>query len=122
MIWLFGIKNCDSVRKAIKFLKTNEIDFTFRDFRESPVDSAEIQQWINAGATVQQLFNTRGTTYRTLKLKEKNLDDAGKLEWMAKENMLIKRPVLVSSDTLLVGYDEAHYQEYLTSKQRKINV
>lgn len=114
MIQVYGIKNCGSVRKAIKFLKTNKLDFTFRDFRELPVDAAEIQSWIDAGATIQQLFNTRGTTYRTLKLKEKNLDGHEKLEWMAKENMLIKRPVITTTNSLLVGYNETLYQQYLT--------
>ena len=114
MVHLYGIKNCDNVRKAIKFLKTNELDFTFRDFRESPVDTEDIQSWIDAGATINQLFNTRGTTYRTLKLKEKNLDDYGKLTWMAKENMLIKRPVIITSNNILVGYDETLYQKHLT--------
>ena len=113
MIHLYGIKNCDSVRKAVKFLKTNEFDFTFHDFRESPVDTKDIESWIDAGATIQQLFNTRGTTYRTLKLKEKNLDDHGKLEWMAKENMLIKRPVITTTDQILIGYNETLYQQYL---------
>ena len=114
MTRIYGIKNCDSVRKAIKFFKENDLDFTFRDFRESPVNAAEIQGWIDAGATIKQLFNTRGTTYRTFKLKERNLDDLGKLEWMAKENMLIKRPVIITPDNVLVGYSETLYQEYLT--------
>lgn len=114
MIQLYGIKNCDSVRKAIKFLKTNEIDFAFQDFRESSVKEVDIQSWIDIGASIQQLFNTRGTTYRTLKLKEKNLDDRAKLEWMAKENMLIKRPVIVLSGSVLIGYSETLYQKLLT--------
>ena len=114
MLQLFGIKNCDSVRKAVKFLKTNKIDYEFIDFRESPVKSSEIEEWINAGATVKQLFNTRGTTYRRLKLKELDLDDASKIEWMEKENMLIKRPVIKSPNSVIVGYNEKLYEQYLT--------
>jgi len=116
MVRLYGIKNCDSVRKAIKFLKTNEIEHIFQDFRESPVDTAEIRKWIDAGATVKQLFNTRGTTYRTLRLKEKNLDDSAKIEWMAKENMLIKRPVITTGEHILVGYSEDLYQQHFNTK------
>ena len=114
MIYLYGIKNCDSVRKAVKFLKAHNTGFTFRDFREQSVDKAEIQNWIDAGATIKQLFNTRSATYRTLKLKEKNLNDIAKLEWMAQENMLIKRPVIVTTDIVLVGVNETLYQQYLT--------
>ena len=116
MIRLYGIKNCDSVRKAVRFFRTNEITFTFYDFRESPVDAAKIREWIDAGATVKQLFNTRGMTYRTLKLKEKNLDDLAKIEWMAKENMLIKRPVVTLPDSILVGYSEDLYRQHFSTK------
>jgi Spx/MgsR family transcriptional regulator len=115
MIELYGIKNCDSVRKAVKFLKAEEIAYVFHNFRESPVDSTEIQRWIDAGATIKELLNTRGTTYRTLKLKEKNLDDSEKLAYMAKENMLIKRPVILLENRVLVGYNENLYREHLTS-------
>ena len=110
---LYGIKNCDSVRKAVKFLKTEHIDYAFVDFRESPVDDATIRRWIGRGATVKQLFNTRGTTYRTLKLKELDLDEQAKIEWMGRENMLIKRPVLVLQKGILVGYDEKLYRQNL---------
>ena len=106
MLYLFGIKNCDNVRRTAKFLKTNQINYIFHDFRESPVNKSIIQSWIDAGATVKELFNTRGTRYRTLKLKEHILSDDDKIEWMAKENMLIKRPVLMLSGTVVVGYNE----------------
>ena len=63
---------------------------------------------------MKQLFNTRGTTYRTLKLKDLNLDDKQKLEWLAKENMLIKRPVIeYSSNKVLVAFDETVYTDVL---------
>ena len=121
MIKLFGIKNCDNVRKAIKFLKHTGLEYTFVDMRESPVQESDIRQWVDAGANIQKLFNTRGTTYRTLNLKAENLDDNGKLAWMGKENMLIKRPVLIISDHVLVGFDTALYQHYLhpSSSQSK---
>ncbi|MEA3418988.1 MAG: arsenate reductase family protein [Campylobacterota bacterium] len=114
MIRVYGIKNCDSVRKAVKYLKSKEIDFAFNDFRETPVSESEIRSWINAGTTTDQLFNTRGTTYRTLKLKELDLDSEDKIKWLAKENTLIKRPVVVlDEETVFVGYDESLYQKNL---------
>ena len=58
------------------------------------------------------LFNTRGTKYRDLKLKELNLDDEGKIAWMAKENYLLKRPVIEYGDNnALVSYDEELYKK-----------
>jgi len=114
MLKIYGIKNCDSVRKALKFLKSHEIPFTFIDFRENPVDESTIRQWLQY-ADIKTLFNTRGTTYRTLKLKERNLDDEEKMEWLAKENMLIKRPVIVLDKKVIIGYNESQYSEQLLS-------
>ncbi len=113
---LYGIKTCDSVRKARKFMKEHGIDYTFVDFRETPVDAAKIAQWLEK-VSIDTLFNNRGTTYRTLRLKEKNLTDAEKAEWLAKENMLIKRPVIEYGDLAIVGYNEAKYREIFTAQK-----
>ena len=85
MLKVYGIKNCDSVRKAIKFLKSNDIAYEFIDFRETPVDAAMIASWLKY-TDIKTLFNTRGTTYRTLKLKELDLDDEAKQTWLAAVN------------------------------------
>lgn len=108
MLKIYGIKNCDSVRKAIKYLKAQEIPYTFIDFRETPVDQSTITSWLKF-TDIKTLFNTRGTTYRTLKLKELNLNDEDKALWLSKENMLIKRPVIALDNKLIVGYNESQY-------------
>ena len=110
MLQIYGIKNCDSVRKAMKYLKENEIAYEFIDFRETPVDEETIHSWLE-GTDITTLFNTRGTTYRTLKLKELNLNDKDKELWLSKENMLIKRPVITFDNNVIVGYNETHYLE-----------
>lgn len=110
MLKIYGIKNCDSVRKAIKYLKSHEIAYEFIDFREMPVDQETIASWLEH-TDIQTLFNTRGTTYRTLKLKELDLSDEEKQQWLAKENMLIKRPVIVLDNKVIVGYNESQYLE-----------
>lgn len=110
---LYGIKTCDSVRKARKFMKENGIDYEFIDFRETPVGEETINKWLEK-VSIDTLFNKRGTTYRTLKLKELNLDDEGKKEWLAKENMLIKRPVIEYEDQVIVGFDPAKHEEIFT--------
>ncbi len=112
MLQIYGIKNCDSVRKAIKFLKTNDIAYEFVDFRETPVDEATITSWLKY-TDIKTLFNTRGTTYRTLKLKELDLSDEEKQTWLAKENMLIKRPVITLDNKVIVGYNETLYLDNL---------
>ncbi len=112
MVRLYGIKNCDSVRKAVKFLKAHDIPYEFIDFRETPVDERTIRKWLEK-TDMKTLFNTRGTTYRTLGLKTLDLSNEEKIEWLAKENMLIKRPVLEFEDKVIVGYNESEYQNTL---------
>ncbi len=112
MVKIYGIRNCDSVRKALKFFKSHNISFELTDFRETPVDENTIRKWLEH-TDIQTLFNTRGPTYRTLKLKEQNLDDEGKIKWLAKENMLIKRPVIVLDKKVIIGYNESEYSEKL---------
>jgi arsenate reductase len=108
MLKIYGIKNCDSVRKAIKYLKSHEIAYEFIDFRETPVDQKTIASWLKH-TDIKTLFNTRGTTYRTLKLKELALSDEDRQHWLAKENMLIKRPVIELDNKVIVGYNESQY-------------
>ncbi len=117
MLKIYGIKNCDSVRKAIKYLKQHEIPYTFIDFRETPVTEETIRNWL-LYTDIKTLFNTRGTTYRTLKLKALDLDDKEKETWLAKENMLIKRPVIAFDNQIIVGYNESTYLDKLPKKQR----
>ncbi len=112
MLKIYGIKNCDSVRKAIKYLKAQEMPYEFVNFRETPVSEKEVNEWLKY-TDIKTLFNTRGTTYRTLKLKELNLSDDDKQTWLSKENMLIKRPIITFNDNVIVGYNESLYQEKL---------
>lgn len=113
MITVYGIKNCDSVKKAITFLKDNGLEYRLHDFKTDPVGSKEIGTWLKS-VEMKQLFNTRGTTYRTLKLKELDLNDEQKREWLCKENMLIKRPVIeYSQNKFIVGFNESQYKEEL---------
>lgn len=113
MVKVYGIKNCDSVKKAIKFLKANELEYTLIDFKTETVDCKTIEPWLKS-VEMKQLFNTRGTTYRTLKLKDLDLNDEQKLQWLCKENMLIKRPVIeYSHNKVLCAFDEETYKKEL---------
>ena len=111
---IYGIKTCDSVRKAIKFCKNNNIDHTFHDFRKEPLESSKVEYFASK-VDVNLLFNNKGTKYRDLKLKELDLDDNGKLQWLQKENMLLKRPVIEYEDNkVLCAFNEEVYtKEFL---------
>ena len=108
---VYGIKTCGSVKKAFKFFKEENIEYDFIDFKKSPVGCEKIDEWLTK-VDVNTLFNKRGTKYRQLKLKELNLDENEMREWLCKENILIKRPVIeFDNGDVIVGFDEEKYKE-----------
>ena len=107
---IYGIPTCGSVRNARKFFKENEIDVEFVDFKKTSVECDRVDTWIK-GSDINVLFNNKGKKYRDLKLKELNLEEDGKREWLCKENMLFKRPVIEYKDQIIVGWDEDKYKE-----------
>jgi len=114
MVKVYGIKNCDSVKKALKFFKTHDIAYELHDFKQEHVECDDVRRWLK-DVELTKLFNTRGTTYRTLKLKELNLSDDDKITWLCRENMLIKRPVIEHNNTTIVGFDLTKYEgEFLS--------
>jgi len=116
MIKVYGIKTCGSVRKALKFFDENNIEYEFVDFKKELVGCDKIESWLKS-VDINLLFNSRGTKYKTLKLKELNLDDEGKKEWLCKENLLIKRPVVELEDgRVVVAFDEEKYKEIFLDK------
>lgn len=106
---IYGIKSCGSVKKAFKFFDENSIEYEFVDFKKTTVNREKILQWL-AQSDMKTLFNSRSSTYKKHNLKELNLDDDGKLEWLEKENILIKRPVIEFDRKVIVGFDEESYK------------
>ncbi len=107
---IYGIKTCSTVGKARKFMRENNIEFDFVDYKVESVGEEKIREWLKQ-IDMKVLFNNKGKKYRDLGLKELNLDDDGKIEWMAKENYLLKRPVIEYGDgKVLVAYDEEVYK------------
>ncbi len=109
---VYGIKNCDSVKKALRFLKAHNLEYEFFDFKESAPSCKQVSRWSDA-VGIKKLFNTHSTTYRQLGLKEVATNEEKKIEWMCKEPLLIKRPVIETDNEVLVGYDEETYTKSL---------
>ena len=110
---LYGIKNCDSVKKAKKWLKDNGHEFQFHDFRVDGLAQHRLNEWLSQLGW-EILLNKRGTSWRTLPDKEKENLDASKAEALMLENpTLIKRPVLQAGELLLVGFDSNIYHSQL---------
>ncbi|ADG94501.1 arsenate reductase and related protein [Arcobacter nitrofigilis DSM 7299] len=110
MITVYGIKTCGSVQKALKFFKENNIEVDFFDFKKETPSAQKVKIW-SQKADINILFNSKGTKYKTLQLKELNLDANGKYEWLCKEPMLFKRPVIEFDDKLIVAFDEELYKK-----------
>ncbi len=102
---IYGIKNCDTVKKTLRFFDKKGVSYDFVDFKTMPPSCEQVRKWAQS-VGIKKLFNTRSTTYRNLRLKELDLDDAAKIAWMCKEPLLIKRAVVENGNSILVGYDE----------------
>lgn len=109
---LYGISNCDTVRKARKFLENQQVDFQFHDFRKDGLDLATIQNWLKT-IDFSELLNKRSTTWKNLSESDRQAIENQDLTLLAQNPTLIKRPVLVTENTLLVGFNAERYQEVL---------
>lgn len=111
MVRIYGIKNCGSVKKALNFLEQNKIPYEFIDFKKTPPNKETLEKWLQS-VPLKILFNTKGTTYRKLALKDKNLSEEEIKEYLIKEPNLIKRPVIEASHQIIVGFQEEEYKEF----------
>ncbi len=110
MVILYGIKNCDTIKKARKYLALHDIDYTFHDFREEGVNDIQLRAWV-AELGWEKLINKRSKTWRNLPDETKeNINELLALVVMEDQPTIIKRPVLEMSDQVVVGFSEKSYQ------------
>jgi len=110
MITLAGIKNCDSVKKARKWLEGHGVAYTFHDLREQGLERAELEQWLDAVGW-ETLLNRRSTSWKQLSEADRSDVDRDKaLALMLANPTLIKRPVLINGKTIRAGFKEAEYK------------
>lgn len=108
-IQFYGIPNCDTVKKARKWLEAQRIDYTFHDYKKEGADPAKLAAWIDA-AGLDIVLNRRGTTFRKLSEAERSDVDAAKaVRLMEAQPSLIKRPVVEYAGGVLVGFKEAEW-------------
>lgn len=113
MTILYGIKNCDSVKKAKKWLEQQNISYQFHDFRSDGL-SAEMLQAFLLDSELTSLLNKRSTTFRNLPDEIKNnLTDEVITAVILSQPTLIKRPLLKHKQTLLIGFKDSQYQQVL---------
>ncbi|MCW8934519.1 MAG: ArsC family reductase [Gammaproteobacteria bacterium] len=111
MIKLYGIPNCDTIKKARNWLKDNNIDYEFHDYKKQAVPEKELISWVKKLGW-ETILNKRGTTWRKLDEKTKNsVTEESAIKIMLDNPSIIKRPVLVKKDLLLVGFKADEYSQ-----------
>jgi arsenate reductase len=111
MITLYGISNCDTVRKSQKWLIAHNIEFTFHDFKKQGLSPALLTSF-SQKRDWAELFNKRSTTFRQLPDEVKNnLTDQAMFDAILASPTLLKRPLLLLGDTLHLGFKENQYQD-----------
>lgn len=113
---LYGIKNCDTIKKARRWLEDHQVDYRFHDYRADGLDDVLLQRLID-GLGWETLLNTRGTTWRKLSDEQKTLtnNQAAAKALMLEQPSIIKRPVLThnDSDSMLLGFSADSYQQII---------
>ncbi len=107
---------CTTCKKAKKFLDTYHIAYESRHIKEEAPTAEELSKWIPMShKDVQKFFNTSGQVYRSEQIKDKlpGLSDEEKIALLAGNGMLVKRPILVLEDQVLVGFKEEEWKEAL---------
>jgi len=114
---VYGITNCNTVKKALDWLKTNQVDYEFHDFKKLGVSEQKLEEW-NEKAGYEKFMNKQGLTWKQLdpQIKEsiKTKEDALKL--VQQKTSMIKRPVVEKEGFLFFGFDEGIYEKELLTR------
>jgi len=108
MITVYGIKNCDTVKKALNWLEANNIDYQFHDYKKNGVDEAKLQKFIEKFGW-QKVLNFKSRTWRGLSDKQKPVNQTAAVALMKEKPSIIKRPLIDSGSSQLLGFDEGEY-------------
>ena len=110
---IFGIPNCDTVKKARNWLDKHHVDYQFHDFRRDGLTEKQIKTWLDK-VDFDLLLNKRSRTWRELSDSDKsNVTESKGIKLMVKFPSLIKRPVLEHAKEIVVGFDPKQYQSIL---------
>ena len=107
---------CTTCQKARKWLDENGISYELRDIKTENPSAQELEQWYRrSGLPLKKFFNTSGLLYKSMELKDKlpNMTEEEMLHLLATDGMLVKRPLLVGEETVLVGFKEAEWAQRL---------
>lgn len=114
VVTIYGIKNCNTVKKALQWLDDHKIEYLFHDFKRSGISEDRIKIWQKRFGW-ESLVNKKGTTWRNLTAAQQALvtDATSARELMIEKTSVIKRPVLEQGTKILLGFDADAYKELL---------
>lgn len=107
---------CTTCQKAKKWLLENKIDFIDRDIKNNNPSLEELTLWTKmSGLPLRKFFNTSGLLYKELNLKDKldTMDESAKLSLLSQNGMLVKRPLIIKDNIVLVGFKEEEWKKQL---------
>ena len=107
---------CTTCKKAEKWLDDNDIGYEMRDIKADNPTYDELNEWYNlSGLPLKKFFNTSGLLYKSMSLKEKlpTMSDNEMLKLLSSDGMLVKRPLLIGDDFVIVGFKESEWEEKL---------
>lgn len=107
---------CSTCKKAQKWLDDNGIEYETRDIKENNPTYDELKEWHGkSNLPLKKFFNTSGLLYRSMNLKDKLVDmsEEEQLELLATDGMLVKRPIIITDNTVLVGFKEKEWENVL---------
>ena len=111
MITVYGIPNCDTIKKAKKWLDANGIDYKFHDYKKKGITKSKLKDWCKQ-TDWEVLLNRRGTTWRKLDDETKDsINQTLAIGIMAENTSIIKRPVIENGDDIIVGFSEDTYEQ-----------
>ena len=117
MDYIYGIKTCDKVKKAVSWLQNNGVEYQYVDLRSKTFDNSKVDDWLRQVGS-EQLLNKKSRTWRNLNESiTSNIQDSYILSLLVKYPTLIKRPILESSDKLIIDFDEEKYLTFYTKKR-----
>ena len=107
---LYGISNCDTVKKARNWLETHNIDYKFHDFRKQGLDANTINRWLQS-VSWDKILNKRSTSWRNLDPSiQQTVNETNIVDLLIENPTLIKRPVMDVNDTITLGFNSDTYQ------------
>ena len=120
MVTLYGIKNCNTVKKATDWLQSNEVPFDFHDYKKSGITKEKLEQWCKQ-TEWNILLNQKGMTWRNLNPARKILiqDEASAIDLMQEKTSIIKRPVIEDENgkIIIIGFKEEDYSKSFEKKE-----